>query len=91
MLLRISTIILILGFTSALLPACGKVTQDDVQSELSAAPAFPGRDKFGPGKSNRYILMLGEQLVRKGYGRHYRVGPSADWGEADRKNVQDFQ
>ncbi|WP_408994998.1 peptidoglycan-binding protein [Streptomyces europaeiscabiei] len=29
--------------------------------------------------------------MRKGYGKHYRVGPSRDWGEADRLNLVDFQ
>ncbi|GAB2961303.1 hypothetical protein GCM10023080_021970 [Streptomyces pseudoechinosporeus] len=29
--------------------------------------------------------------LRKGFGKHYRVGPSRDWGEADRLNVADFQ
>ncbi|MEU2592370.1 peptidoglycan-binding protein [Streptomyces albidoflavus] len=55
------------------------------------APAFPGRAAFGPGKSNTSILRLGQQLVKKGYGKHYRVGPSKDWSEADRRNVKDFQ
>ncbi|MFM9538635.1 peptidoglycan-binding protein [Streptomyces turgidiscabies] len=54
-------------------------------------PAFPGRSAFGPGKSNASILLLGQQLVRKGHGKHYRVGPSRGWGEADRLNVVDFQ
>lgn len=52
---------------------------------------FPGRDKFGPGKVNDWIQLLGEQLVAKGYGRHYSVGPTPDWGNADKLNVQDFQ
>ncbi|TLQ46084.1 peptidoglycan-binding protein [Streptomyces marianii] len=54
-------------------------------------PPFPGRSAFGPGKSNASILLLGQQLVRRGFGKHYRVGPSRDWGEADRLNVRDFQ
>lgn len=54
-------------------------------------PAFPGRDKFGPGRKNKYIKQLGERLVKKGFGKHYRVGPSEDWGDADRQNVRDFQ
>ncbi|MGW6886761.1 peptidoglycan-binding protein [Streptomyces chartreusis] len=54
-------------------------------------PAFPGRSAFGPGKSNTSILLLGQQLVRRGFDKHYRVGPSRDWGEADRLNVADFQ
>jgi hypothetical protein len=29
--------------------------------------------------------------VKKGFGDHYRVGPSRNWGEADRLNVADFQ
>jgi hypothetical protein len=55
------------------------------------APAFPGVQYFGTGKANEYILMLGQQLVKKGYGKHYKVGPSQTWGEADRLNVRDFQ
>ncbi|WP_327297788.1 MULTISPECIES: peptidoglycan-binding protein [unclassified Streptomyces] len=52
---------------------------------------FPGASAFGPGKSNAHILLLGQQLVRKGFGSHYKVGPSKDWGEADRLNVAAFQ
>ncbi|MFF4276236.1 peptidoglycan-binding protein [Streptomyces sp. NPDC001536] len=55
------------------------------------APAFPGRDKFGPGKKNKYVKQLGARLVAKGFGKHYRVGPSQTWGEADRLNVRAFQ
>lgn len=54
-------------------------------------PPFPGRDKFGPGKRNGHITLLGQQLVRKGYGRHYTSGPGPKWSDADRKNVRDFQ
>ncbi|MFJ9710840.1 peptidoglycan-binding protein [Streptomyces sp. NPDC101234] len=54
-------------------------------------PAFPGRSAFGPDKSNASIFLLGQQLVRRGYGEHYRVGPSRDWGEANRLNVAAFQ
>ncbi|GAA3371174.1 hypothetical protein GCM10020367_20770 [Streptomyces sannanensis] len=54
-------------------------------------PPYPGAQAFGPGKSNESILLLGKHLVRKGFGRHYRVGPSRTWGEADRLNVADFQ
>ncbi|MFE6639496.1 peptidoglycan-binding protein [Streptomyces tendae] len=54
-------------------------------------PPFPGRDKFGPGKSNGHITTLGQQLVRKGYGKHYASGPGPKWSDADRKNVRDFQ
>ncbi|MFE7072536.1 peptidoglycan-binding protein [Streptomyces sp. NPDC057620] len=54
-------------------------------------PPFPGRDKFGPGKNNSSITLLGQQLVRKGYGKHYTSGPGPKWSETDRKNVESFQ
>ncbi|MGW3628367.1 peptidoglycan-binding protein [Streptomyces sp. NPDC000880] len=55
------------------------------------APPFPGRTYFGPGKNNAHITLLGKQLVKKGYGRHYTSGPGPKWSDADRKNVRDFQ
>ncbi|ARB11443.1 endolysin [Streptomyces phage ToastyFinz] len=54
-------------------------------------PAFPGRDKFGPGKRNGYVTRLGEALVAKGYGRFYKVGPGPSWSDADRNAVRAFQ
>ncbi|MFD5856018.1 peptidoglycan-binding protein [Streptomyces chartreusis] len=54
-------------------------------------PPFPGAAKFGPGKNNASITLLGQQLVRKGYGRHYSSGPGPKWSDADRKNVRAFQ
>ena len=52
---------------------------------------FPGADKFGPGKVNDYVTQLGRQLVKKGFGSHYREGPGPAWSEADRRNVEAFQ
>ncbi|MEU5383210.1 peptidoglycan-binding protein [Kitasatospora cineracea] len=57
----------------------------------SGPPSFPGRDAFGPGQENDSILALGQQLVRRGFGSAYKVGPSRSWGEADRRNVEAFQ
>ncbi|MCZ0987987.1 peptidoglycan-binding protein [Streptomyces diastatochromogenes] len=54
-------------------------------------PAFPGRKYFVAGASNKYVLQLGKQLVKRGFGDHYRVGPSKAWSEADQLNVRDFQ
>lgn len=54
-------------------------------------PPFPGRDRFGPGQVNDSVQQLGEQLVRRGFGGAYRVGPSRSWSEADRLNVAAFQ
>uniref|UniRef100_UPI0015863F16 peptidoglycan-binding protein n=1 Tax=Streptomyces sp. TRM64462 TaxID=2741726 RepID=UPI0015863F16 len=56
-----------------------------------AAPPFPGRAHFRPGQSNKHVETLGHRLVKLGYGKHYRSGPTPRWGEADRRNVQDFQ
>ncbi|MFB6700288.1 peptidoglycan-binding protein [Streptomyces rubiginosohelvolus] len=61
------------------------------KSKPKPKPPFPGRDKFGPGKRNASITLLGEQLVRKGFGQHYNSGPGPKWSDADRKNVQAFQ
>ncbi|MDT9681228.1 peptidoglycan-binding protein [Streptomyces sp. TRM76323] len=54
-------------------------------------PPYPGRAHFRPGQSNKHVETLGRQLVRRGYGKHYRTGPDPLWSEADRRNVQDFQ
>ncbi|MFF9901206.1 peptidoglycan-binding protein [Streptomyces longispororuber] len=63
----------------------------DTGTKPKPRPPFPGRDQFGPGKSNSHITTLGKQLVKKGYGRHYTTGPGPKWSEADRKNVEAFQ
>ncbi|MFF0009574.1 peptidoglycan-binding protein [Streptomyces tibetensis] len=54
-------------------------------------PKFPGVQYFKPGANNKYVTQLGKQLVKKGFGKHYAEGPGPRWGEADRKNVADFQ
>ncbi|MFI1170411.1 peptidoglycan-binding protein [Streptomyces melanogenes] len=53
--------------------------------------SYPGAGHFRPGRANDHVLALGRQLVRKGFGRHYALGPSRAWGEADRRNVAAFQ
>ncbi|GAB7181889.1 peptidoglycan-binding protein [Kitasatospora sp. Ki12] len=55
------------------------------------APAFPGAGAFDPGQENDSVRQLGEQLVRKGFGGSYTVGPGPRWGEADRTATQAFQ
>ncbi|MDX2549142.1 peptidoglycan-binding protein [Streptomyces sp. WI04-05B] len=54
-------------------------------------PAYPGRKYFKEGAVNPHVLKLGKQLVKRGFGDHYKVGPSRSWGESDRLNVRDFQ
>ncbi|MFJ4342677.1 peptidoglycan-binding protein [Streptomyces sp. NPDC088915] len=62
----------------------GKVT-------AKPAPPFPGASNFGPGKSNGHITALGQQLVKRGFGKHYTSGPGPKWTDADRQNTRDFQ
>ncbi|GAA4082557.1 peptidoglycan-binding protein [Streptomyces shaanxiensis] len=54
-------------------------------------PGYPGRTMFRPGANNKYVTQLGRQLVKKGYGKHYKTGPGSRWGEADRRGVEAFQ
>lgn len=54
-------------------------------------PVFPGRALFRPGARNASVTRLGEQLVKKGFGRFYTTGPGPRWGEADRRAVEAFQ
>jgi hypothetical protein len=54
-------------------------------------PGYPGRAAFRPGADNVYVTRLGRQLVRKGFGRFYAVGPGPRWSEADRRAVEAFQ
>ncbi|MGV9451160.1 peptidoglycan-binding protein [Streptomyces sp. NPDC003635] len=54
-------------------------------------PGYPGRALLRPGANNSYVTLLGKQLVKKGFGKHYTTGPGPRWGEADRRNVEAFQ
>ncbi|MGW4691069.1 peptidoglycan-binding protein [Kitasatospora cineracea] len=72
-------------------PATPAPPPPTVPTAPAAPPPFPGADRFGPGRVNDDVLLLGRQLVRKGFAAAYREGPSRDWGEADRLNVQAFQ
>jgi hypothetical protein len=55
------------------------------------APPFPGRQYFGAGKMNAHVTALGQQLVKKGYGKYYSSGPGPRWTESDRKATRAFQ
>ncbi|MFE5819254.1 peptidoglycan-binding protein [Streptomyces sp. NPDC056479] len=52
---------------------------------------YPGRAMFRPGVDNDYVTRLGSQLVKKGFGKHYKIGPGPHWSEADRRAVEAFQ
>lgn len=58
---------------------------------VTSIPAFPGAYYFRAGAKNQYVTMLGRQLVKKGYGRFYRVGPGPQWTAIDRAAVRAFQ
>lgn len=60
-------------------------------SKPKPMPPFPGASYFGPGRNNAHITLLGKQLVKKGFGKHYTSGAGPKWSDADRKNVADFQ
>jgi len=55
------------------------------------APPFPGSKYFKPGANNKYVTMLGKQLVKKGYGKYYKVGPGPKWSNSDKQAVAAFQ
>ncbi|MFF4522390.1 peptidoglycan-binding protein [Streptomyces bluensis] len=61
------------------------------QTASHRVPGYPGRGTFRPGANNPHVTELGRQLVRKGFGKYYAVGPGPRWTEADRRNVEAFQ
>ncbi|MFJ9583859.1 peptidoglycan-binding protein [Streptomyces acidicola] len=61
------------------------------RSASYGVPGYPGRGLFRPGADNPYVTELGQQLVKKGFGKYYAVGPGPRWTEADRRNVEAFQ
>jgi peptidoglycan hydrolase-like protein with peptidoglycan-binding domain len=54
-------------------------------------PGYPGRAMFRPGAQNEYVTLLGEQLLKKGFGTYDAGGPGPRWGEEDRRAVEAFQ
>ncbi len=80
----------VIQMTKALL-ALDDDPADPTPTPKPAIPSFPGRKYFQPGANNSHVTTLGKQLVKKGFGRHYSVGPGPRWGDADRLNVRDFQ
>ncbi|GHH24113.1 hypothetical protein GCM10018780_74050 [Streptomyces lanatus] len=74
------------------IPAEAAVTPGVPEQPAShGVPGYPGRAMFRPGADNEYVTRLGEQLTKKGFGRHYKTGPNPRWSEADRRAVEDFQ
>jgi len=80
---------------AAILAAAGKSSTSSSTptkpSKPAAVPQFPGRQYFKPGANNKYVTQLGQQLEKRGFGKHYTSGPGPRWTNADRQNVRDFQ
>lgn len=72
---------------------------DALISQTAAAPVtasvpFPGAQFFGPGKKNKYILMLDKALIAKGFAKYYKAGAngaSQSWGTGTQKACMAFQ
>ncbi|MFF7142227.1 peptidoglycan-binding protein [Streptomyces nodosus] len=47
--------------------------------------------QYGYGAHGDHVTKVGQALVTKGFGRHYKVGPSPDWSDADTLNYSDYQ
>lgn len=46
---------------------------------------------YGYGAHGDHITAVGQALVRRGFGRHYQVGPGPTWSDADTENYSDYQ
>lgn len=71
--------------------AAGKPAPSKPVTPKPVAPRFPGAGYFGPGKRNKYVTQLGQQLIKKGYKRFYKVGAGPTWTAVDRAAVRAFQ
>ncbi|MFJ8631684.1 peptidoglycan-binding protein [Streptomyces sp. NPDC093568] len=72
-------------------PAATTGSRPPEQPASHGVAGYPGRAMFRPGADNEYVTQLGEQLVKKGFGKHYEMGPGPRWSEADRRAVEAFQ
>ncbi|KUO01978.1 peptidoglycan-binding protein [Streptomyces caeruleatus] len=66
-------------------------TATPAEPSSHGVPGYPGRAMFRPGADNQYVLRLGRQLVKKGFGKHYKTAPGSRWDESDRRGVEAFQ
>jgi hypothetical protein len=71
--------------------AGAKATSGSTTKPSTAVPAFPGVKYFRTGAKNAYVTQLGQQLVKKGYGKFYKQGPGPTWTAVDRAAVKAFQ
>lgn len=46
---------------------------------------------YGYGAHGTQVTTIGQALVKRGFGRHYKSGPGPDWTDADTLNYADYQ
>ncbi|MEU6362306.1 peptidoglycan-binding protein [Streptomyces albidoflavus] len=47
--------------------------------------------QYGFGANGAHVTLVGETLVKLGFGKHYKVGPGEQWSDADTRNFADYQ
>ncbi|MFJ8474189.1 peptidoglycan-binding protein [Kitasatospora sp. NPDC094011] len=47
--------------------------------------------QYGYGAQGDQVTEVGQALVARGFGSHYRSGPGPDWTDADTENYADYQ
>ncbi|MFD7027111.1 peptidoglycan-binding protein [Streptomyces sp. NPDC059917] len=72
-------------------PATATGTTGAAGPPSSRVPAYPGAAALRPGAFGPMVTALGQQLIKKGFGKYYTTGPGPRWGEADRRAVEAFQ
>jgi len=46
---------------------------------------------YGHGAQGAHVTKVGQALVRRGFGKHYQVGPGPNWSDADTLNYAAYQ
>lgn len=72
----------------------GSSPQGGTGSEASGIARYQvtiGGLPYGYGAKGAHVTAVGQALVKKGFGRHYKVGPGPEWTDADTRNYQLFQ
>lgn len=72
----------------------GSITQnhyDHVHVWFDDGYSYPSEPLKPVGSTVKDALWTGQQLVKHGFDRHYRIGPSSSWGPADEANLREFQ
>lgn len=70
----------------------------DKPSAGSGKPSTPARYRvtingleYGYGAKGAHVTEVGKELVRRGFGKHYKEGPGPEWSDADTLNYADYQ